>query len=138
MVAPVESIKVFEDLIVWQEGIKVADAIYEITRHEGLVSDRSLRDQMRRAAVSVPSNIAEGFERNANAEFLYFLSVAKGSAGELRSLLYVARNAGYLDESTFLRLREDASLISRRIFTLMAVLQRGGWKGVRYRRSQRP
>lgn len=133
-----ESIKVFEDLIVWQEGIKVADAIYEITRHKSFVSDRSLRDQMRRAAVSVPSNIAEGFERNANAEFLYFLSVAKGSAGELRSLLHVARNVGYIDEPQFLTLSEDASLISRRIYTLMAVLQKNGWKGVRYRRSQSP
>lgn len=133
-----ESIKAFEDLIVWQEGIKVADAIYEITRHKSFVSDRSLRDQMRRAAVSVPSNIAEGFERNANAEFLYFLSVAKGSAGELRSLLHVARNVGYIDEPQFLTLSEDASLISRRIYTLMAVLQKNGWKGVRYRRSQSP
>ena len=67
----------FEDLLIWQEGMKLCDEIYTVLRK---CKDFSLRDQMQRSAVSIPSNIAEGFERNGNAEFRQFLSIAKGSA----------------------------------------------------------
>ncbi|MEZ4699978.1 MAG: four helix bundle protein [Rhodothermales bacterium] len=133
-----KSINGFEDLVVWQEGIKLADAIYEITCQESFARDRSLRDQLRRAAVSVSSNIAEGYERNANAEFLYFLSVAKGSAGELRSLLYVARNAAYIEDAAFATLSERAALLSRRLFALMAAIKKSGWKGIRHKPAAQP
>lgn len=85
----------FEDLPIWKDARALSRAIYEISRS---FKDFSLRDQMRRAAVSVVSNIAEGFERGSNKEFLQFLYVAKGSVGELRAQLYVA-----LDEKWLMR-----------------------------------
>jgi four helix bundle protein len=75
-----------------------------VCRTEGFARDFGLRDQIRAAAVSVMSNIAEGYERDGNAEFRQFLYIAKASAGEVRSQLYVALDAGYIDELTFRRL----------------------------------
>ena len=83
--------KKFEDLEVWKKGCRLAVNIYEITSNDYFKNDWGLRDQLRKAAVSVPSNIAEGFERNSDLEFKRFLRIAKGSCGELRSQLYIAK-----------------------------------------------
>jgi four helix bundle protein len=91
----------FEDLIAWQKARTLTSAIYRATGDGAIARDFGLRDQMRRAAVSVMSNIAEGFERNRPNEFHQFLSVAKGSNGELRSQLYVALDVGYWDQEKF-------------------------------------
>src|SRR5438876_2655859 len=82
-----KAIRSFEDLIVWQKAIEFVSQVYIVTSHGELKRDFGLRDQMRRAAVSIPTNIAEGFERASRKEYLLFLSIAKGSAGEVRSLL---------------------------------------------------
>jgi four helix bundle protein len=91
----------FEDLIAWQKARALTREIYQVTRQEKLRKDFGLCGQMQRAAVSIMANIAEGFERNRKAEFHQFLSIAKGSCGELRSHLYVAWDAGYPEKDLF-------------------------------------
>ena len=83
-------IRSFEDLIVWQKAIEFVKQVYLVTNQGDLKRDFGLRDQMRRASVSIPTNIAEGFERSSRKEYLLFLNIAKGSAGEMRSLIRVA------------------------------------------------
>jgi len=79
----------FEDIEAWQKARQLTKRIYEITKKGALAKDYGLKDQIRRASVSIMSNIAEGFERGGNKEFIQFLSTAKGSSGEVRSQLYV-------------------------------------------------
>ena len=105
-------IETFEDLRVWQKGIELVKQIYLITREGEISKDFSFRDQLRRASVSVPTNIAEGFERYSRKEYVNFLNYAKGSAGEARSLLRVALEIGYLDRSTYLKLYDLAKSLS--------------------------
>ncbi len=90
-------VRSFEDLMVWQKGIEFVKKIYILTASGALQRDFGLRDQLRRASVSIPTNIAEGFERASRKEYLLFLNFAKGSAGELRSLIRVGLEVGYLD-----------------------------------------
>lgn len=94
----------FEELIAWQKARVLTREIYWVTRDGGFERDFGLRDQLRRASVSVMANIAEGFERHRLGEFRQFLSVAKASCGELRSHLYVALDVGYLAQDQFDRL----------------------------------
>ena len=103
----------FEDLIAWQKARLLAAEIYRVTSQGHFARDFGLRDQICRAAVSVMSNIAEGFERNRAAEFHQFLSIAKASCGELRSQLYVALDAGYFTEDVFDAMRSQAEEVSR-------------------------
>jgi len=117
----------FEDLKVWQEAIALAQKIYQITREsEDLSGDRSLVDQLRRASVSISANISEGFERQRHSkkEYLRFLSIAKGSAGEVRSLLSVVHAVGYVDCKTFWKLRNDALSISKMLGHNMKQVER--------------
>ena len=94
-------IRSFEDLLVWQLAIELVKEIYLITTKGLLKNDFGLKDQFRRAAISIPTNIAEGFERRSRKEYLLFLNISKGSAGELRSLLRVAAEIGYLELSDY-------------------------------------
>ncbi|MGI8639300.1 MAG: four helix bundle protein [Pyrinomonadaceae bacterium] len=110
-----KKIECFEDLFTWQKGIELVKAIYLITEKKGLKADFGLKEQIRRAAVSIPTNIAEGFERRSRKEYLNFLNIAKGSSGEVRSLLYVAFEVGYIDETEHKHLREKAKFISSSI-----------------------
>ena len=91
----------FEDLIAWQKARALTKEIYQITRGGSFARDFGLSGQIQRAAVSIMSNIAEGFERGGRGEFHQFLSTAKGSCAEVRSQLYVAFEIGYLDQSKF-------------------------------------
>ena len=108
--------KRFEDIPVWQAGRELVKAIYRITRHAEFAEDHSLKDQIRRAAVSITSNIAEGHERGATPDLILFLYYAKGSAGEVRSQVYNAEDAGYLTSEEASALREQAADISRQIY----------------------
>ena len=108
-----KKIESFEDLMVWQKGIELVKQVYLLTGEGSLSKDFGLKDQIRRAAVSVPTNIAEGFERASRKEYLLFLNIAKGSAGEVRSLLRVALEVGYLDRARYGQLRESVSELSR-------------------------
>jgi len=91
----------FEDLTVWKKAHDLAVVIYRLTSHEPFFRDFGLRDQVRRAVVSVMSNIAEGFERYSRLEFRQFLSVARGSVAEVRSQLHLARSLKYVTEVEF-------------------------------------
>ncbi|MDZ7951250.1 four helix bundle protein [Nostoc sp. DedQUE09] len=108
-----KKIETFEDLKVWQKGIDLVKQIYLRAKEGELSRDFGLRDQLRRASVSIPTNIAEGFERYSRKEYLDFLNIAKGSAGEVRSLLRVALEVGYLDQPTYTQLSNQAIELSR-------------------------
>lgn len=112
-------IRRFEDLFSWQKSVEFAKEIYVLTERKGLKTDFGLKDQMRRAAVSIPTNIAEGFERRSNKEYLNFLNIAKGSAGEIRSLLFVAFEVGYIERPELNVLIEKSKFLSGSIANQM-------------------
>jgi four helix bundle protein len=114
----------FEDLFAWQEARKLARAVYGATAAGPLSKDWGLRDQLRRASASVMANIAEGFERGRRSEFHQFLSIAKGSCAEVRSLLYVANDAGLLDQEVFDLLIAQALSVSRLVARLRSAVAR--------------
>jgi four helix bundle protein len=110
------TIERFEDVQAWQKARELVREIYQACAKGLLSRDFGLRDQICRAAVSSMSNIAEGFARNSDRDFAHFLDIARGSVMEVKSLLYVALDVGYLEKSEFERLYrtadETASLIS--------------------------
>jgi four helix bundle protein len=116
-------IESFEDLIVWQKGIELVKSVYLQTGGGAFNKDFALRDQIRRATVSIPTNIAEGFERSSRKEYLLFLNIAKGSAGEVRSLLRVALEVGYMSQAAYEQLREDVMALSRRLHNQMKAIK---------------
>jgi len=93
--------RTFEEIDAWKAGRSLTRSVYSVTSVGPFQRDFALRDQIRRAAISVTSNIAEGFERDRRAEFIQFLRYAKGSAGEVRSQLYVALDEGYINREEF-------------------------------------
>ena len=117
-----EKIERFEDLIAWQKARELTRSIYKITNKGKFARDFGLRDQIRRASVSVMSNIAEGFERGGRAEFHQFLVIAKGSCAEVRSQLYVALDTNYIDKRTFDKISLLAIETSRIIGGLRAAV----------------
>ena len=114
----------FEELEVWQEARKLVRVVYTVTQSGEFVRNFGLKDQIQRAAVSIMSNIAEGFERAGNKEFNHFLHLAKGSAGEVRSQLYVALDLGYLDQKIFSSLNDSALSISKQLSGFIKYLNR--------------
>jgi len=113
----------FEDLECWKHGRALANEVYAICRHDRFAKDWGMVDQIRRAAVSIMNNIAEGFERGSNRDFVKFLFIAKGSAGEVRSLLYVAFDQGYITQDEHAALADLATRISRMIWGLIKSLR---------------
>jgi four helix bundle protein len=103
----------FEDLFAWQKARQLVGAIYVASNASSFARDFALRDQIRRAAISIPSDIAEGFERNGLAEFHHFLSIAKASCAEVRTQLYIALDIGHLDERAHSRLHSQACEVAR-------------------------
>ena len=101
-----KKIENFEDLLVWQKGMEVVKQVYLISKEGEFGKDFALRDQLRRAAISITANIAEGFERSSRKEYVNFLNFAKGSTGEVRSLLNVAAELGYLEPPQYTALRQ--------------------------------
>jgi four helix bundle protein len=114
----------FEELVAWQKSRELARAIYSASRQGDFRRDFGLCSQIQRAAVSVMSNIAEGFERGRPTEFHQFLSTAKASCAELRSQLYVAFDIGYLVEAHFVRLLAQAEEVGRIVGALRAAVER--------------
>ena len=115
----------FEDLIVWQKARELTRLVYELTKRSAFSKDFALRDQVRRAAVSVMSNIAEGYERDRDTEFGQFLTIAKGSCGEVRAQLYVAFDQEYIDRAAFTEASEHAAEVSRMLKALNRTVRRG-------------
>ncbi len=99
----------FEGLRIWQEARSLTNLLYERTES---LRDFAFRDQMRRAAMSTMNNIAEGFERHTDADFAHFLTVAKGSSGEVRSMLYLGEDRRYFTTDEATRLRASAESLS--------------------------
>jgi four helix bundle protein len=111
--------KGFRGLKVWQESKELAIEIYKVTQKNTFYRDFSLKDQIRRACVSVPSNIAEGDERGTNREAVRFFYVAKGSLAELQTQLDIALAIGYIDEATFRQLDEKCASIGKMLGSLI-------------------
>ena len=124
------TIQKFEDLICWQKGRELTREIYKNFRN---CKDFGLRDQIQRAAVSVMSNLAEGFERGTKQEFLNYLYIAKGSAGEVRSQLYVTLDAGYLNLEIFKHLNNLALDCSRLIESFAQKVKGGSVRGQQFK-----
>lgn len=114
----------FEDLVAWQKARALVREIYAMTDASTFSRQYSLRDQIQRAAVSVMSNIAEGYERASRAEFHHMLSIAKGSCAEVRSLLFVASDAGFISPTQFDALNRQALEVSRIVGGLRASVGR--------------
>jgi len=91
----------FENIEVWRTSMDLCTEVYKITNSDTFSRDFGLKDQIRRASVSIPSNISEGYERDSKNQFMYFLSIAKGSCGEVRTQLRIAYNLNYLNELDF-------------------------------------
>ena len=115
--------KRLEDIEVWQRGCRLAVQVYRLSSEGGFVNDWGLRDQIRRSAVSIPSNIAEGFERDSDAEFNRFSKIAKGSCGELRTQLYISQAIGYLKKETADILIDECLQVSAMIAGLSRYLK---------------
>ena len=117
--------KTYRALVVWQKARRTVSLIYRITARFPSEEKYSLTSQIRRSAVSIPSNIAEGFERGGDVEFRRFLAIAKGSAGEVKAQLYVALDAGLIDQPAFDSLYEMATETANLIGGFMRYLSRG-------------
>jgi four helix bundle protein len=117
-------IEKFEDMIAWQKARELASDVYKATRNGAFARDFGLTSQIQRAAVSIVSNIAEGFERGGRGEFHQFLSTAKASCAELRTQLYVALDVGYLTKSEFDKLMIQGAEVARVVGGLRAAVQR--------------
>ena len=112
----------YEDILVWQFGRELVRRVYALTSVGTFCKDWGLRDQIQRAAVSICSNIAEGYARRGNAEFIKFLWIAKGSASEVQSQLYHAQDLGYITSEQFNDLYAFTNRIQAGIFNLIQSL----------------
>lgn len=125
--------KSFEELPVWQRARELVQFIYGLTLREAFRKDLSLVDQIRRSSASVMSNIAEGFERGSNTEFIQFLYIAKGSAGEARTQLYIAFDQNYITNSEFKNGCALCRDVSGQLSGLIEYLKGSRLKGEKFR-----
>ncbi|HET9660959.1 MAG TPA: four helix bundle protein [Thermomicrobiales bacterium] len=123
-----DTIRDFTDLRVWQKGMELTTAIYAATRRFPQDERFGLTSQLRRCAVSVPSNIAEGHSRNQHGEFLRFLLIARGSLGEMKTQLWIANSEGMIDDVAMQRLIREADSLMRQISALHSALENRGKK----------
>jgi four helix bundle protein len=127
--------KQFEDLEIWQKSRELCKNIYKNTNYELFNKDFKFRDQIRASSGSIMDNIAEGFERNGNKEFIQFLYIAKGSCGETRSQLYRALDNNYIGEGEFHFLRDETLVISKSILAFIQYLKKSeitGHKNIKH------
>jgi len=129
------TIQKFEDLICWQRSRELAKGVYRAFKS---CTDYGFRDQIQRAAVSVVSNIAEGFERGTKQEFINYLYIAKGSAGEVRAQLYIALDIGYLNVEIFKDLNGLAQECSRLVQSFAEKIKTGSRTGTQFKAVVKP
>ena len=127
------TIRKFEDIEAWQEARKLNRLLFAATNTRGFRENFDIRGQLRGSSNSIMSNIAEGFERDGDREFRQFLSIAKGSVGELRSQLYGAMDSGLIPQETFDDLCGRATSVSRMIAGLMKYLSTSTIRGTKYK-----
>jgi four helix bundle protein len=125
--------KRFEEIGAWKKARELTQRIYSVSQTGAFAKDFGLRDQIRRASVSIMSNIAEGHDRSGTGEFVQFLATAKGSAAEVKCQLYIALDQAYVNDSTFEELSAMATEIGNMIAGLMMYLRRSGLKGTKYK-----
>ena len=128
-------IEKFEDLEAWKLARALTGLIYNVTGIGNFSRDFALRDQLRRASILIVSNIAEGFERDGDKEFIQFLSMAKGSCGEVRAQLYLALDRNYITQEQFGQLSSKAIELSRIISGLIQYLKTSQLSGRKYKAS---
>ena len=127
----------FEELHVYQRARELTHTVYSVTRNGAFARDRALTSQIRRAAISVMSNIAEGFERGATTEFVQFLYIAKGSCGEVRAQLQIAHDQRYLSDEQYRPLLDLARQTSGMLSNFIARLEASNYKGEKHERPKR-
>jgi len=123
----------FEDIIAWHKARTLTREIYACSKSGAFAKDFGLRDQIQRASVSTMADIAEGFERGGDREFIQFLSDSKASCGEVRSHLYVALGQGYISSSRFEELSAEAVEVSRLVSGFMSYLRESNLRGRKFR-----
>ena len=123
----------FEDLRIWQEARALCKALAEVWTRPKFAKDFSLVNQLNSSSGSVMDNIAEGFDRGGNKEFIHFLSIARGSCSEVRSQLYRARDRAYISEAELDRFLERATSIGKGISSLMSYLRKSDYKGSKFK-----
>lgn len=128
------AVKYFADLEVWKEARRLTQQVYQATEDRRFSKDFGLRDQIRRASVSVMSNIAEGFERGGNQEFIQFLYIAKGPCGEARSQLYVALDQEYVGKEQFPQIFNSFKKLSGMLGNLIDYLKGSRMRGEKYKK----
>ena len=126
-------IEKFEDIIAWQKARLLTKEVYECTRVGAFAKDYGLKDQIQRASVSTMANVAEGFERGGDKEFVQFLSNSKGSCGEVKSHLYVALDQAYITPASFDQMYGQASEVGRLLSGFMTYLRESNLRGRKYR-----
>ena len=124
-----KEVKTYRDLIVWQKAMALVTDIYIVTKSFPRREDYGITSQIRRCAVSIPSNIAEGYGRNSRNEYIRFLQIALGSLFELQTQLEIAANLGYLKKEEFAALYERTREVERMLSVLIRRLIEGGRKG---------
>jgi len=127
--------KQFEDLLVWKGARELVNKIYLLTKKENFRKDFSLVDRIRRAGVSVMSNIAEGFERGSNSELIQFLYIAKGSCGEVRTQLVVAFDQKYISGEEMEQAKELAKKVSGMLSNFITFLKHSQLKGDKFKKG---
>lgn len=126
-------IQKFEDVLAWQKARELTREIYTHARAGLFAKDFGLRDQIQRAAVSIMGNVAEGFDRGGDKEFIQFLSISKGSCGEVKSHLYVALDQQYVNSTQFDRLYKSADEVGRLLAGFMAYLKQSDLRGRKFK-----
>ena len=129
------TVKRFENLEVWKEARKLAKSIHECTSKPPFSKDFSLKDQILRSSGSVMDNIAEGFDRDGNREFIHFLTISKASLAETKSQLYRALDFGHISNEEFSKNHELADLIGKQIGGFIKYLQQSEYKGNKFKKS---
>lgn len=127
------TVKQFEELEIWKLARKIYNEIYQISISTPLHKDYKLNNQIKGSSGSIMDNIAEGFERDGNREFIQFLSISKGSCGETRSQLYRVLDSKYIDQETFDDLLEQTLSLSKKISSFMSYLNNNDFKGRKYK-----
>ena len=122
----------FEEIQAWQKARELTKIIYKTTRAKEFSDDYDLKKQIRRATVSIMANIAEGFERGGTNEFVNFISIAKGSTGEMQSHLYVALDQEYISKDVFEKLYNEFKSIGKMLGSFMNYLNQSDFKGTKY------
>lgn len=126
------AVRSFEDFEIWQLAREFCKEIYAITLQESFSKDYSLKDQINRSAGSIMDNIAEGYERGGNREFVHFLSISKASCGEVRSQLYRALDRNHIQQKRFDELKDSAIVLAKKIGALMNYLRGSDMRGSKF------